>query len=187
MNRNSSYLKGSRVKLRPAALEDRRAVFEWGHTSDVAGWVNLPPQTVPTYEEFCEGWKDFFYDGSSRSIGRIFVIGAEGRPVGMIAYNDIDEVNRRSEIDIWLSCEASCGQGYGPDAALLLSEYLRAEFGLREVWAQPSARNPRSIRAFEKAGFVRLELGSKDEFLEYGPRDYEDSVLMVKQLGGPVT
>jgi diamine N-acetyltransferase len=183
----SSAIQGSRVALRPAALQDRRAVFEWGHTSDIARWVNLPPEKAPTFEEFSEGWKDYFYDGPSRPMGRVFVIERDGRPVGMIAYNDIDNVHRRSEIDIWLSCEESCGHGYGPDAVMALMEFLQREFDLQEVWAQPSERNPRSIRAFEKAGFTRLELETKADFLKYGPRDYEDSVLMVKRLEEPGT
>ena len=182
MIRGDKILSGSRIRLRPSNPDDRRTVWEWGHTSDIARWVNLPPQTIPTYEEFCEGWKDFFYEGPSRPIGRVFVIEVEGRGVGMVAFNDIDEVHRRSEIDVWLSCEASCGHGYGPDAIVTLSEHLKQEFGLFEVWAQPSVRNPRSTRAFEKAGFHRVKLKAREDFLEYGPRDYEDSVLMVRKL-----
>lgn len=182
MRKDQIRLKESRVALRASTLDDRRAVWEWGDKSDISHWTNLPPQSPSTYDEFCEGWKAFYFDGSVPRFGRIFIIEVDDRPVGMIAYNDIDDDHQRVEIDIWMSCEANCGHGYGPEAILTLGEYLKQAFDLREVWAQPPVRNPRSIRAFEKAGFSWKKLSSEEAFEEYGSRDYEDSVLMVKRL-----
>lgn len=182
MRQNEQQLQGSIVTLRPSTLDDRRAVWEWGDRSDISPWTSLPPKRPGTYAEFREGWRDHYFDGSNPRLGRVFIIEVEQQAVGMVAHNDIDDQDARAEIDIWMSCEANCGRGYGPDAIMALAEHLKHAFALREVWAQPSARNPRSIRAFEKAGFMRVALPSREAFLEYGPRDYEDSVIMVKQL-----
>jgi diamine N-acetyltransferase len=173
-------LQGKRVRLRPSTLDDLRPVWAWANQSDIAPWANAF-QDPATYEEFCRDWKTHYFDGSAERLGRIFIIEVSSRPVGMIAYNDLDDEHRRVEIDIWLSCEASCGHGYGSDAIATLCEHLHNTFGLREIWAQPSERNPRSIRAFQKAGFQRIALPSRDAFLEYGPRDTDDSVLLSKE------
>lgn len=90
----------------------------------------------------------------------------------MVAYNTIDEQAGRSEIDIWLRAEHYCGRGYGRAAIGLLSAHLGERFGLAEVWAQPSERNPRSLRAFQKAGFERRASASDAVFGEYGPPDH---------------
>jgi RimJ/RimL family protein N-acetyltransferase len=47
---------------------------------------------------------------------------------------------------------------------------------------QPSARNPRAIRAYEKAGFERLELSIEAARELWGPNDYDDSVYMVSTV-----
>ncbi len=169
-----SSAHGKVVTLRPASLDDRRAVYEWTNLSDIAHWINLPPNKSETYEQFCADWEQYYFDGSAPRMGRAFVIEVHARSVGMIAYNDIDAEDR-VEVDIWLSCEAECGKGYGSDAITTMCTYLRDQLAVREIWCQPSARNPRSIRTFEKCGFVRHDVTTDP----YAPRDYGDSVTLV--------
>jgi RimJ/RimL family protein N-acetyltransferase len=45
---------------------------------------------------------------------------------------------------------------------------------------QPSARNPRAIRAYEKVGFRLLDLPLELARELWGPNDYWDSVYMVR-------
>jgi diamine N-acetyltransferase len=174
----TDYVPGKVVKLRPSTPADRRDVWLWGDGSDISHWTNPPPMAPSSFEVFCEDWKPHYFDGSEPQRGRVFIIEVDGRAVGMIAYNHIDESHQRVEIDIWMSCEANCGRGYGSDALDLLNGYLRKTFKLKETWAQPSARNPRSIRAFAKAGFVK----SSQPIEDYGRPDCEDAVLLVRQL-----
>ena len=54
--------------------------------------------------------------------------------------------------------EACCGRGYGTDALIALSRMLYVRFGVQEFMMQPSARNPRAIRAYEKAGFRSIDI-----------------------------
>jgi RimJ/RimL family protein N-acetyltransferase len=51
-----------------------------------------------------------------------------------------------------------------------------------EFLVQPSARNPRAIRAYEKAGFRRLGLPIEEARALWGPSDYADSVYMVRSM-----
>jgi RimJ/RimL family protein N-acetyltransferase len=107
-----------------------------------------------------------------------------GDDVGQVNYNDIGERQgkRRTELDIWLRSEKDCGQGFGTDALLTLSRYLFHHFGVQEFMVQPSARNPRAIRAYEKAGFVQLPLSIGEAEAQWGASDYFDSVYMVKTI-----
>jgi RimJ/RimL family protein N-acetyltransferase len=104
--------------------------------------------------------------------------------VGQVNYNDIHERGgrRRTELDIWMRCEACCGKEYGTDALDALCRHLHERFGVAEFMVQPSARNPRAIRAYEKAGFRRLDLPIDEARALWGPSDYADSVYMVRSI-----
>ena len=117
-------------------------------------------------------------------MGRCFVILVNDEPVGQVYYNDIEEHEhrKRTELDIWMRSEQYCGQGFGSDALLTLCEYLVRQFGVQEFMVQPSARNRRAIRAYEKIGFVKLPLTVKEARAQWGPNDYFDSVYMVKAV-----
>jgi RimJ/RimL family protein N-acetyltransferase len=181
-------IHGKIVTLCPATLEDRLPIYEWAAISDTAcammGPPNFPDHPIPTWEEFCADYKAYFFDGSAPELGRCYVILVEGAPVGQVNYNDIDEREgiRRTELDIWIRAEQFCGKGYGGDALLALCDYLATQMNVREFMVQPSARNPRAIHAYGKAGFSPLPLTVEEACSLWGPSDYFDSVYMVKTL-----
>jgi RimJ/RimL family protein N-acetyltransferase len=173
-------IKGKQITLRPAMLDDRRTVYDWSHDSDIAPLIHLSDDSDETFQEFCDEWKEHFFTDASPELGRMFIITHEDTPVGAIAYNDIDSKNR-VELDIWLSSEANCGKGFGPDAIETLCAYLMASFGVHTFMMQPSARNPRAIRAYEKVGFVATPATPDEIEAEWGGVDHHDSVLMIRE------
>jgi len=181
-------LPGQSVRLRPAAPTDRRSVYEWAALSDLTAAMMGPPlypdHPVPSWEAFCADHGPHFFDGSDLMLGRCYIIEADGEPVGQIYYNDIEERAgaRRVEIDLWLRAERYTGRGYGTDALETLCRHLSESLAVEVVMLQPSARNPRAIRAYEKVGFRRLALPLDEARALWGPNDYEDSVYMVKPL-----
>ena len=179
-------IQGTRVALRPATEEDKRQVYEWLAESDITSCMMGPPRfpdhPIPAWEEFRDGYEPYYFDDSQPELGRCFIIIVDDVPVGTVSYNEIDKDHRRTELDIWMSCEANCGKGYGPDALKTLCDYLFKKHDVVEFWLQPSARNQRAIRAYKKAGFQPLDLTPEVAEAEYGPRDYRDSVLLIKHL-----
>jgi diamine N-acetyltransferase len=181
-------IRGLRVTLRPAAPEDERAILDWLLRSDLTPTMLGPPlypeRPVPPPGEPGEGYEPYYFDGSAPELGRCFLILADGEPVGQVNYNDIHQRGgrRRTELDIWLRSEACCGRGYGTDALDALCRHLHQRFGVVEFMVQPSARNPRAIRAYEKAGFRRLDLPIEEARALWGPSDYADSVYMARAI-----
>ncbi|MFQ5925063.1 MAG: GNAT family N-acetyltransferase [Dehalococcoidia bacterium] len=179
-------IQGKQVALRPATERDKRMVYEWLAESDITPSIMGPPHfsdhPVPAWEEFCADYKPYFFDGSSPELGRCFIIMINSMPVGQLNYNDIDQHHQRTELDIWMSCEANCDKGYGPDALQTLCEYLFRTYGIVEFVIRPSARNHRAIRAYEKAGFQRVELTPEQAEAEYPSRDYADSVFLIRHM-----
>jgi RimJ/RimL family protein N-acetyltransferase len=173
-------IQGERINLRPATLDDRRLIYEWAHDSDIASFLHPNAAPWETFDEWCDDWQEHYFTDEFPRRGCMFVVLNGDFPVGVIAYNEVDVMNR-VELDIWMNSEANCGKGYGPDAIVTLCAYLRAEFGVRTFMMQPSARNPRAIRAYEKAGFVRTPATPEQIRAEWGGVDSEDSVLMIRK------
>jgi diamine N-acetyltransferase len=179
-------IRGRHVTLRPATPDDERAILEWLFRSDLAPTMLGPPlypeRPIPPPEEPGEGCEPYYFDGSAPEPGRCFLIVADGEPVGQVNSNDIHERGgrRRTELDIGMRCEACCGKGYGTDALNALCRSLHERSGVVEFMVQPSAHNPRAIRAYEKAGFRRLDLPIEEARSLWGPSDYADSVYMVR-------
>jgi RimJ/RimL family protein N-acetyltransferase len=176
----TALLSGRRVRLRPATLDDRPMVFDWSRNSDVAPLLHLseaPPAA------FGDDWEEHYFRDGTPERGRMFVVLEGDVPVGAIAYSDID-ARRRVELDIWMSAEANCGRGLGTDAIEVLCDHLEAEMGVRIFMMQPSARNPRAIRAYEKVGFVRVPATPAEIAADWGGVDHPDSVLMIRAVGG---
>jgi RimJ/RimL family protein N-acetyltransferase len=180
------WIQGKRIALRLSTMEDRRPIFEWLAHSDISssmfGEPNFPEEPPPTWEEFCEDHTPHFFEGEITEQGRCFIMQIDNEDVGQIYFNDIDIRNgiKRVELDMWLRAESYCGNGNGSDALMTLCEFLANRFGVEKFLVQPSARNPRAIRAYEKVGFVRLQVPLEQAVQEWGPNDYVDSVYMVK-------
>ena len=178
--------RGALVTLRPAREDDRRAIYEWlaesDLTSSMLGPPHFPDAPVPSWEQFCEDYGPHFFDGTRPEVGRSFLIEVAGETVGHINYDGLDFARSLAELDIWLRSSEVCGRGYGSDALVALSRDLHETFGVTEFILRPSQRNARAIRAYSKAGFVRLPLTNEQQARIYGPGDYSDTVVMHKRL-----
>ena len=183
-------IQGKLVTLRLSTLEDRRNIYDWFANSDLtvsmAGEPVFPDSPPGSWEEFCEDHTPHFFEGEITEMGRCFVMQLDGADVGQIYFNDIEERDglKRVELDMWMRAEKYCGKGYGSDALNTLCEFLAQRFSVEQFMVQPSSRNPRAIRAYEKVGFTRLDILLEDVIKEWRPNDYSDSVFMVKRIKG---
>jgi RimJ/RimL family protein N-acetyltransferase len=183
---NDDLLQGNVIYLKPATLSDKRAVYEWSAQSDITKCIMDPPlfpdNPVPTWKEFNQDYKDNFFDGSQQLLGRGFLICTDCETVGFTNYNDIFLDEGFTELDVWLKSDEYCGKGYGTDAILTLCKYLKALYDLKYVLMEPSARNPRAVRSYQKIGFIDAKLSAVEAEAKYGPRDYHDGICMIKHL-----
>ncbi|MEW6652940.1 MAG: GNAT family N-acetyltransferase [Bacteroidota bacterium] len=172
---------GEKIKIRPAAINDKRKVFEWltnsNLTKEMMGLPYFPDAIIPTWEVFDKDYLDFYFDGSTPLKGRCFIILEVENEVGQINYNAIDKVKKCTDLDIWLSDVKYTGRGFGTKVILLLCEYLNERFDCEQIIMSPSKRNKNAIKSYEKAGFVMTDIE-----LSESEKDYNDNVVMIKNM-----
>jgi len=140
-------------------VEEIPTFYEWATQSEATPfWYGeLQGDEVPTYEEFLKDWKKYYFDGSEPEKGRSFVILVGGRAIGQINYNDIDREDNSVELDIIIAGDRDKNKGSGSDALQILSRYLFHKMNIQKCWIDVITKNPRAIRAYEKAGFRKTK------------------------------
>ena len=190
-------IKGSKIRLVPAALDDRRKIYEWCYQSDItkchAGPPDYPNNRIPSYEEFYDsddgGYLEYYFTGEKPNDGRGFLIVHQDEPIGFVSYCAFHLKPGIAELDIWMSSEANCGNGLGVDALISLGDYLGKEMNIRELIMGPSIKNTRAVRAYEKAGFQKADQPMSAFLLEeyvplFGEGDYGagETVVLRRRL-----
>jgi len=186
-------IKGNKVELVPATLDDKQKVYDWCFNSETTkshtGPPDYPENPISTREDFFDDYQDYYFTGSRPQDGRGFIIQYSGKPVGFISYASFHVKPHKSELDIWMNSEANCGQGFGTDAIVSLAEYLNKNLGVDELIMRPSAKNTRAIRSYAKAGFEASGTSPSDYLLDeylsvYRDGDYGPGgdVLLVKRF-----
>lgn len=172
-------LKGDRIILTPATLDDRRRIYDWMAHSDITCQMMGPPEfednPIPEWEFFKNDYNPDFFNDEDPDQGRSYIIQVNGESVGHINYNEIERSTNTAELDIWMAGSRFCNKGYGSDAIETLCHYLATQLHCTRFVLAPSARNKNAIRAYEKCGFKK-----SPEIPPGFIPDYADTVVMIK-------
>ena len=150
-------MQGS-VSFRPLSRSDFPLLQRWLTTLHVDTWWHEPLDRASVHARYGPR-----VDGAEPT--QVFVIEYDGRPIGWIQWylwSDYPEhaLQLRAElisagIDLAIGEHAITGLGLGPAAICeFLSRIVFADPRVSAVIADPEVGNLRSLRAFEKAGFV---------------------------------
>ena len=156
------------------------------------GEPDFPNNPIPSWEEFNEGFEDFYYQEETREKGSVMIIQDGDEEIGCVCYACFHLKPQKAELDIWLKEKKYCGNGYGPKALKLLFDYVRSNYNIKDYIIRPSENNIRAIRAYEKVGFKRVEENQKEKIVneyllpefteEYGAGDYgyEETAILIR-------
>ena len=146
-------IRGERVELRPFRREDLPQLRRWHGDGAVMRYWG---ERLPLVRE-----DDFAADLAPG--GRFTTFGADGyfcicdetdRPIGLVQYEGSAARDRRVQMGILIGDRDAWGKGYGPEAVVLLLNWLFNHRGLHRIWLTIQANNARARRAYEKVGFV---------------------------------
>lgn len=148
--------------LRPLAAGDGAELLRIVETPEVARW----------WDEVDEGFP-FTDDPSATRL----VIEVDGAVAGMIQFaEELEPKYRHASIDLFLDPSLH-GRGLGTEAVRRVVRHLIDERGHHRITIDPATTNAAAIRAYEKAGFVRVGVMRSYE-RDVGGRGWHDGLLM---------
>lgn len=147
-----------KLSLRPATSDDARMIFEWRNDP----WIverGSSNRTV-TWDEH----KAWFDNALANADMKIFVAEHDGKPAGQVRFQRNED---EAVIAVYLLRDHA-GQGLGVDAIRQGSAAVLKDWPVQRVHARVLNGNAQSVRAFEKAGFVKraAEGDHSDLYLE---------------------
>ena len=145
-------LEGEKVRLRPVEERDLPLFVRWLNDPDVRYWLAISEGPELTMESEREWYEEMRADAE----GVVWVIEtAEGKLMGNLGLNHVDETNRRATLGIVIGEKDHWSEGHGTDAIRRVLRYGFEELELRLVELHTDEDNLRAIRCYEKCGFVR--------------------------------
>jgi len=151
-------IQGERVTLRPAKSEERKLIFDMAIAADYLNddlWAN-------GVADFEAEYSDDYFDAKMPSICGGMMICLDNNPIGFAIYDQTsyenDWINQgvMTISDIWLDGEQYIGKSYGSDAIKALMKHLHEQYDIHTFYSTAEIDNHRSIRAFEKSGYVQF-------------------------------
>ncbi len=147
------------ITFRPLGMADLPLLHEWLVRPHVAQWWSPTPS-------FAEVEQEFEPLISGQSTTRPYLVLGDGVPIGYIQsyvakdsgdgwWPDEQDPGVRG-IDQFLAQAEQLGRGIGTAMVRAFVERLFADAEVIRIQTDPSPRNPRAIRCYEKAGFHAL-------------------------------
>ena len=144
-------IKCANCTLRPWDPADAESIVPLLDDHDV--WINLGDRVPHPYK--LEHAQQFIAFAAGKSPTENFAIVVDGKAIGSVGIFPGEGMNRVSaEIGYWLG-KPYWGRGIMTEAIKGMTKYAFENFQLTRVFALAFARNTGSIRALEKAGYVR--------------------------------
>lgn len=163
------FLVGERIYLRRVEKLDLEGnYFQWLNDQEVTRWMQngIFPNSAESMLEYYQ-----YMAGSRSDMNLAIVLKEADRHIGNISLSAINQLFRSADIGILIGEKDVWGQGYGSEAIALLSGHAFQRINLNRLGAGAVEENAGSIRAFEKAGFVREGVARQAYFCEGQYRD----------------
>jgi diamine N-acetyltransferase len=148
MKRPLAPIGAGRVRLRLIEAADLPTTLAWRNRDEVRVWFKTSVLLTP---EQHQGWFERYRE---RDDDFLFVVEAEGQPVGQVSVYGIDWQSGQAEVGRFLAAPQASGQGYMRDACAALFAFCRDGFGLRYLFLEVLADNARAIELYRHQGFI---------------------------------
>lgn len=99
-----------------------------------------------------------------QDISKTYIILFEDKPVGIIAFNQIDKANKTAYIGYWLDNQAQ-GKGIITQSTLALTEYYAVNKMIKRFVIKCSVANDKSNRVAKRCGFEHEGILKQAEYL----------------------
>lgn len=150
------------TRLRGLEYEDLKLIHKWMNDfSIIRGILRIEP----SIRCYTERWFDQINQDKSRIIFAIDSI-SHSRCIGCIGANNIEYVDRKAELYIYLGEKDFHGKGYAASAVAIFSNYMFNYLNLNKLYLHVRRDNTPAINLYLKSGFHEEGLFSKDRYID---------------------
>ena len=153
------FLRGECVTLRPMTEDDWDLLLAWNNDAEVMEHADSDgftrrslSETQSIYRWISTHAYCFIIEMDRRAIGECWL-----QRMNLRRIVDLHPGENLWRIDLMIGVKELWGRGYGSEAIRLLVEFGFGRVGADAIYGLVSAGNMRSMRAFEKCGFKRVE------------------------------
>ena len=166
-----------KILLRPLEPDDIDLLYRWENNMKIWELSNThTPYSKYVLGEYIKNSVKDIYETKQL---RLIIENWEKHAVGAVDLFDFDPYHQRAGVGILIHSNEDRNCGYATDALETLSEYAVHALGLKQLYANIAADNIKSIRLFEKTGFVKA--GIKKDWLKT-VSGWKDELLFQKIL-----
>ena len=166
-----------KISLRPLEPEDIDLLYRWENDMEV--WLVSNTQTPYSRYILIQYIKESTKDIYETKQLRLIIQNEKQKAIGAVDLFNFEPYHLRAGVGILIHNKNDRNKGYATDALKALSKYAFEVLGLKQLYANISADNLKSISLFEKLGFVKV--GVKQKWLK--TRDgWKDEILFQKIL-----
>lgn len=142
------------VSLRPLEPEDIELLYRWENNMEIWDVSNTrTPFSKHILAKYILDSRNDIYE--TRQL-RLIIQNNLDEPVGAVDLFDFDPYHLRAGIGILVHNTEHQNLGYATNALIAICEYARESLGLKQLFANISTENLKSIHLFEKTGFVKI-------------------------------
>lgn len=162
------------ISLRAPEPSDVDALYLW--ENDRTLWPDGRTRAPLSRHQLWQYIDSYSADPLAEGQARFMIVDEEtGESVGTVDLFDIDTVNRRAAVGIFVAPQQR-RRGIALRAVKLIAGYCRVELGLRQLWATMAASNTASRSLFKAAGFAVA--GRLRSWVRVSPSSYSDAYIM---------
>ena len=169
-------ISGERIYLSPINPDDLVVYTKWLNDIEVTRWLGGASGMTTLASE--RAWIE---ENTKRPDNYQFAIVLRGggseddRLIGGVGLMDVNLINRRATLGIFIGEAEDRSKGYGAEAIELLLKYGFDWLGLRNIDLHVHSGNARAIACYKKAGFA--EYGRRHGAI-FSDGGWHDDVLM---------
>ncbi len=167
-------LKGKHIYLRALEPEDLEFLYQLENNPEV--WEisgTTAPYSKHVLKQYLENTHRDIYDVKQL---RLCICNTKDIVIGLVDLFDFDPKNRRAGIGIIL-VEGERDKGVGAETLLLICDYAFSVLDVRQLYANVTLDNEKSLYLFRKLGFEQV--GVKKDWIFFNGH-YKDEVLFQK-------
>ena len=170
-------LSNSKITLRALEPDDIDLLYHWENTSDV--WKVSNTHTPISKFMLANYIKSADADIWEKKELRLMIVDANQKVIGTIEVFEFDPFHQRAGLGIIIFDQADRRSGIATTTLDLISDYLKNEIGVYQVYVNIASDNQPSIKLFEKLSFELI--GTKKHWLKR-PTGWIDELMYQKFL-----